>query len=763
MKLSVSVRVALLALTCAAFMLAFSSPAWATHNRSTQLSWAAGAEAGEVHFEINFVARRSYYGSPEIEDTIEDPLLAFGDGQATVPTLTVTAIDGDTIYTHGEATHTYVGLGPYTASIGSCCRLSATSGHVNNGDLNYQVHTLVNLEKANSSPQIAVAPIVFCPTAGNCSFAFSGSGADPGNHLQWRLATPTETGDPFFVQPGPPFAPNAATIDPTMGRVTWDTTGATVNSVGPTYYSIQVIAEELNSQDETISDAAGDFFIALDDNHIGQPDCVDTNSNGLVDDDADGLCDNWETDGIDVDDDGNVDISLPEADPEQQDVFVEIDYMKGRKPQSDALQDVAKAFAAHGISLHFFVDEEVPFAHEVVFGSGCSPSCPSGTVDFDDVKESYFGASGDRASVNHQERLDALRFAYHYILYANELPGNQGYSGRAELPGNDLTVTLGSWRTSGGSGPPVRRNESGTLMHELGHNLSLQHGGGDSVNCKPNYLSVMNYTRQTTAFISPQLDYSDAVLPALDEADLNELLGVQGPSGAQVVYGPGSHIGGSTGAIDWNGTGGLQSSVSADVNQVHNACGASPGETLVGWDDWDNLALAFQATADFSDGVHSSVLPQEPEVAAEDVIDLDDDGDGVPNIKDACTGVGGPSANAGCPLATSETTPAPRSGPAPSARPGPPDTLLRNAKLKARRRSVRFTFAGSGGASSLSFQCRLDHKPFKPCRSPKGYSNLTPGSHVFRVRAVDALGQVDPTPAVKRFAVAAAKPPRGRK
>ena len=33
-------------------------------------------------------------------------------------------------------------------------------------------------------------------------------------------------------------------------------------------------------------------------------------------------------------------------------------------------------------------------------------------------------------------------------------------------------------------------------MHELGHTLGLQHGGGDGVKYKPNYHSVMNYTWQ---------------------------------------------------------------------------------------------------------------------------------------------------------------------------------------------------------------------------------------------------------------------------
>lgn len=37
---------------------------------------------------------------------------------------------------------------------------------------------------------------------------------------------------------------------------------------------------------------------------------------------------------------------------------------------------------------------------------------------------------------------------------------------------------------------------AGLLMHELGHTLGLGHGGSDTVNCKPNYISVMNYRYQ---------------------------------------------------------------------------------------------------------------------------------------------------------------------------------------------------------------------------------------------------------------------------
>jgi hypothetical protein len=751
-------RSLLAAAVCVALTFVIAEPAWATHDRATQLSWTEGADPGEVIFNVEFVARRGYYGEPEEGDTIVDPEINFGDGEQTAPVLTVIEVDGDIIYTRGEVTHFYVTNGPYTATMGSCCRLSASSGHVNNGDLYYSVHTLVDLDHANSSPNIAVAPIVFCPTSGNCSFAFAGSGADPGNHLRWRFANPAETGDSSFTQPGSPFAPHAATIDQVTGRVTWDTAGATLSSPGlPTYYSTQVVAEELNSAGDLVSDAAADFFIALDDSHSDQPVCQDIDSNGSVDNDNDGLCDNWETNGVDANHDGTIDFFLPtSADPNKPDVFVEIDYMSGREPQAAALSEVVTAFAHHDITLHVLVDEEVPFANYINIGADCS-GCGSDTADFDAIKSGYFGTEGNRSGPNWAVRREARSYVYHYAIYGNRLFGGfPSTSGRAELPGNDFTITLGdgSWRTGlFNGGPPKLRDEAGTVMHELGHNLGLMHGGGDGVGCKPNYLSVMNYTRQTTGLITAQLDYSDAVLPTLDENNLNEFLGVQGPSGAQVVFGPGVHIGASTGSIDWNGKNGIEGNVSVDVNNVNGQCGASPSQSLVGWDDWANLALAFQATADFSDGVHSTLLLQEPEIAAEDLSAYDDDQDGIPNIQDECPGQVGPASESGCP---------PDNGAAPASATqtqatravGAPRTQLRKATVKRKLGKARFTFAGESDAGGLTFECKLDKGRYKPCSSPRSYRGLKPGSHVFRVRAVDASGQVDQSPVVKPFQIA---------
>ena len=56
------------------------------------------------------------------------------------------------------------------------------------------------------------------------------------------------------------------------------------------------------------------------------------------DSDGDALPDKWETDGVDVDGDGTVDLDLPAmgADPDHKDVFVEIDAMAGHELEQAA-------------------------------------------------------------------------------------------------------------------------------------------------------------------------------------------------------------------------------------------------------------------------------------------------------------------------------------------------------------------------------------------------------------------------------------------
>jgi hypothetical protein len=65
-------------------------------------------------------------------------------------------------------------------------------------------------------------------------------------------------------------------------------------------------------------------------------------------------------------------------------------------------------------------------------------------------------------------------------------------------------------------------------------------------------------------------------------------------------------------------------------------------------------------------------------------------------------------------------------------------------------------FAFSSTEAGSHFECKLDSGKPKPCRSPKKLKHLKPGRHVFKVWAIDAAGNKDPTPAKRSFRVPAA-------
>ena len=84
----------------------------------------------------------------------------------------------------------------------------------------------------------------------------------------------------------------------------------------------------------------------------------------------------------------------------------------------------------------------------------------------------------------------------------------------------------------------------------------------------------------------------------------------------------------------------------------------------------------------------------------------------------------------------------------------PPDTTVTDGPQgKTRKKSATIGFAGTDSRVVASFQCRLDNGSFESCSSPKTYSGLKKGSHTVEVRAVDAAGNVDPTPASRSWKV----------
>ncbi len=75
--------------------------------------------------------------------------------------------------------------------------------------------------------------------------------------------------------------------------------------------------------------------------------------------------------------------------------------------------------------------------------------------------------------------------------------------------------------------------------------------------------------------------------------------------------------------------------------------------------------------------------------------------------------------------------------------------------------SAQFGFSGSDSSGATSFECRRDSaepSAWAPCSSPKDYSSLADGSHKFEVRAIDAVGNVDPSTASFEWSVDTAAP-----
>ena len=84
----------------------------------------------------------------------------------------------------------------------------------------------------------------------------------------------------------------------------------------------------------------------------------------------------------------------------------------------------------------------------------------------------------------------------------------------------------------------------------------------------------------------------------------------------------------------------------------------------------------------------------------------------------------------------------------------PPNTYI-SKRLRLRRRGIAIRFGSGGGPPGDTFLCKLDRKKATYCRSPKRYRHLKPGRHRFKVWAIDAAGNKDPTPALARFKIPA--------
>lgn len=281
----------------------------------------------------------------------------------------------------------------------------------------------------------------------------------------------------------------------------------------------------------------------------------------VVDTDSDGLVDKWEDGSTNVDP-GNGQV-LPNlaamgARVGPKDVFIQIDYMETaattyggvpkpahtHRPSDDALAMVRSAFAAKGITVHFEV--AATGIDEAITNTGCTSSPQQG--DWQCQFYNYPGTIGWKTGfLNLRDRRwdPNRRHMFRYALFAHAigLPKSEDRNlpdfhvprtntGAGDFPGADILVTLGAFPDIAGNPVGTPYMQAATLMHELGHNLERRHGGEAlAPNCKPTYLSVMNYLYQLRGLLDdsgrPHLDFSGGTGGAVNESTL-------GPDGAQL-------------------------------------------------------------------------------------------------------------------------------------------------------------------------------------------------------------------------------------
>ncbi|MEM9103231.1 MAG: Ig-like domain-containing protein [Pseudomonadota bacterium] len=195
------------------------------------------------------------------------------------------------------------------------------------------------------------------------------------------------------------------------------------------------------------------------------------------------------------------------ARPNQTDIFIEVDYIAsadpGVTPHAVALQQIATAFIFQNIHLHFDAGA-LPSLKEGVYsalsdrgGSNIISNMPYIVMENDES----INDANNFYNVKYQNSDIYRQNIFYYALFGTTMNkhGRKSASGRAEIYGNDLLITLQGWELNQENQLFKNRlinTQAATLMHELGHNLGLRHGGFEDLNFKPNYLSVMNYLYQ---------------------------------------------------------------------------------------------------------------------------------------------------------------------------------------------------------------------------------------------------------------------------
>jgi hypothetical protein len=81
----------------------------------------------------------------------------------------------------------------------------------------------------------------------------------------------------------------------------------------------------------------------------------------------------------------------------------------------------------------------------------------------------------------------------------------------------------------------------------------------------------------------------------------------------------------------------------------------------------------------------------------------------------------------------------------------PETRITKHPRDRTRSEKAKFKFRSD--EPGATFECKLDKRRFRPCTSPRRYKRLDESKHRFLVRATDAAGNTDPSPAKDRWKV----------
>ena len=317
------------------------------------------------------------------------------------------------------------------------------------------------------------------------------------------------------------------------------------------------------------------------------PDAVETNNGvyisaastgtnpSLADSDGDGLRDGDETLGTIA----GLDLPTIGTKPVRKDLLFEFDWFDdsrdcgahSHRPSSGAINRMTSAFAAAPVTNpdgSTGVNVISDYGQGGIFTSGGLVADADGVLSQD--------VSGAEYHALKVANFAADREGYfHYTLMPHNYNGSSTSSGQAEIFGDDLIVSLQCYGTD--------VNVANTIMHEVGHNLGLRHGGDvNTPNYKPNYNSIMNYRYQWPG-VDTDCDVAGNGVLAYSTGSRNTLNELSLLEAAGVCNGV---------AIDWNANSTIdQAPIARDINN-----GDGLYSVLGDFNDWD--AMNFGAIND---------------------------------------------------------------------------------------------------------------------------------------------------------------------